>query len=522
MPGKKTIFHRFVLICFGVCCFLPSYSQKSKKKDRMDTVYVRTGQYVILPDTDFLAISDTFLIANGRKKVKIKENPYAKSEAFYDSLKSRSYQNKVSRELYGLLFRNKATTVSDSTNVIKSARVFRPFEGNRINRIIFVNVDILEGSVYDTTLVAETGLGRFLNRTHITTKDQVIIHNLLFDIGDLVDPYILADNERILRVLPFIDDALIEIIPDLNNEDQVDVIVITQDLMAWGIDGSISSLSDWRLALYNQNFLGRGSELYMGYQHRGDQTPQDGYLVRLRQPNLWGSFIRGEIKYQNDFKENSVIVDLRRDFVTPEIKYAGGLIFGDQQGYVDGRVANDTLNKQEAQVEFRKGFYDFWIGRSFQVNRKNERQNFVISARVLNEDYSDRPPTDENMNLKFQDKLAVFGNLAYTQRNFLKSNYIFNFGRTEDIPVGYAFTLDYGYEFGEFVNRPYLGGRNGIRWLLQLARIYCGKSGLWRILPSGWNGTKSIKIDRPVFYTSYKNRQNPFASVPHFQLHQWV
>ena len=430
-----------------------------KKKNQVDTVYARAGQYVIMADTDFIALKDTIFLSSSNNRVKVKNNPYAKSDAFYDSLKVKSYRSKVTQQLYGLLIRNQSTTVSDSINVIESVKVFEPFEGDTIRHILLKRVDILEGSVYDTTIVIETGLGKALNKIHSNTREKIILQNLLFDVGEKVDPYQLADNERILRRIPFIDDALIEVIPPLNDEGYVDVMVITQDLFSWGLDGSLSSLTDWRIALFNRNIFGRGDELLFQYRMDDKEDPESGGLARLRINNLYGSFINAQVKYQNDFEEESFTFDFTRDFLTPETKYAGGLNFGDLRSYVDGRTAFDTVSIRDKKLPFSKTFYDFWIGRSFQINKNNERQTLILTARLLRENYSERPPIDENTNLAFQDKYLFMTGISFNKRNYYKSNMIFNFGRTEDIPIGYIFGATLGYEQGEFKDRPYVGTR---------------------------------------------------------------
>ncbi len=46
-----------------------------------------------------------------------------------------------------------------------------------------------------------------LNKTHVNTNERIIRKNLLFSAGDTISPLTLSDNERILRDLPFINDA---------------------------------------------------------------------------------------------------------------------------------------------------------------------------------------------------------------------------------------------------------------------------------------------------------------------------
>jgi hypothetical protein len=51
----------------------------------------------------------------------------------------------------------------------------------------------------------------------------------------------------------------------------------------------------------------------------------------------------------------------------------------------------------------------------------------------------------------------ILASLSYTLQSFFKSNFIYNFGRTEDIPVGSEVQITLGFENNEFLNRRYAG-----------------------------------------------------------------
>ena len=67
------------------------------------------------------------------------------------------------------------------------------------------------GSIFD--LETNAKLRRFpystINALHIRTREDVIRRELLFKVGDRLDPFLIAETERNLRALPFIRAARI-------------------------------------------------------------------------------------------------------------------------------------------------------------------------------------------------------------------------------------------------------------------------------------------------------------------------
>ena len=56
----------------------------------------------------------------------------------------------------------------------------------------------------------------FANRLHITTREEVVRQELLFDSGDPYDQEVVAETERNLRALPFLRDAEVKILESDN------------------------------------------------------------------------------------------------------------------------------------------------------------------------------------------------------------------------------------------------------------------------------------------------------------------
>jgi len=428
-------------------------------KTLADTVPVQAGELIIFPDTVFIPSNDTVIIVPANVKVRIRENPYAQSNRFYDSLASRSYKNVITRNLHRLLTRRGGTELSDSINLLRAEAPFEPFQNYRIRAINIREVEVLSGSVLDTAVVAESGLSRAADRFHANTKTKIIRRSLLFKPGDRVKAYNLADNERILRELPFIRDSRILLLPSLEIDSVLDVYVITQDRLSLLVDGSFKGFDEFSLELGERSILGTGNQISLEYFYDEQESPQSGYALRFRDNNIRGTFISNDILVTNTWEQQGYQVSFNRNFITPETKWAGGVSFGDLEEIQVENKLIDQNAKEEIRTPFTRNFQDLWLGRSFGLDQEHPRNNISLASRVSREEFTARPLVDEDSNQFFHNRVLLINELGFTKRKFLKSSLILAFGITEDIPRGFRFGLLGGYEYGEFENRPYWGLR---------------------------------------------------------------
>ena len=431
----------------------------SKPKDVYDTIPVEAGKLVLFPDTLFIPDQDTVFIVPARTRVKVKDNPAIQSESFYDSLESRSDKTLITRKLHSLLFRSSAVEISDSTRLIRSEAPFEPYQGYRIADIRISNAEFLGGNISDTTTVAKSMAAKAINALHASTNEAIVLRNLFVGIGDEVDPYQLADNERILRDLPYIRDARIILVPASDEEKEVDLYIVTQDRLSLFIDGDFDGFDDFTLEVGSRNILGTGNEFSMAYQYAQDESPQSGYELKLIDFNIRGSFIRSELTYSHLWDRKGYEVSFQREFLTPLMKWGGGFDFGNlEQIYMVDEIADTIIVETDSlRIPYKRNFQDFWLGRSFVLGSTSDRMNLTLSSRITREDFSDRPFVAPDSNYFFHHGVLWLNQVELTKRKFLKSNMIQAFGITEDIPIGYQFRLMGGYEFGEFHDRPYLG-----------------------------------------------------------------
>lgn len=436
-----------ILLCVIILlliCALPGLGQKQAKKK----VTVKKGQQVVLKDTIFITRKDTtfYLTHDEAGKMKVKENPYAKSDRFYDSLEDKASDKKLTNEVFDFIVKKRGRKQKLVSAIIKSEEIFKPYTGYSINSIVFKSVDLLEGSVIDTLQKSSTRFGKFVNKIHTDTRAKIISQNLLFEVGDAVDPYQLADNERVLRQFKTLRDARIYLKRNRKKRNTVDVIVVTQDVASIGVSGDFSSFDQYRLDVYDINILGYARQLQLSYYRSSEDHPKNGYEITLREPNFRSTFIQGELQYTDNYLRQRTSISLGRDFFTPDIKYAGGVsAYRTRENFYFEDF--DTL-----ALPYTENNVDVWAGRSFQFKK---RVNLIFSGRANTRNFISRPFVSNDSNSFFFDRTLVLGSVTLIKRNFLKSYRIRGFGKTEDIPTGGALSFVFGNEFNEFTDRPY-------------------------------------------------------------------
>jgi hypothetical protein len=409
-------------------------------------IAVKKGMQVSMKDTLFITKKDTVLQLSEKESanIKIVKDPHKKSSAFYKKLERKSSKSKITEGLFDLIVTDNKKP--DRTEFQKSEDPFKKYQGYIIGSIVHRSVNILEGSVTDTLQVATSKLGIFINRVHRDTRSFIIAKNLTIDVGEEVNPYKLADNERLLRQLVVIKDARIYLKPSSKLPNTVDVIVVTQDVGSLGVRGGYSSPHNFYFGVYDINILGYAKQLQLSYFWNSKESPNNGYGIILREPNILKSYLQGEVEYQNNYLRNQVRLNVGRDFFTPDIKYAGGIeLYRTKENYLFEDY--DTL-----KVQYSENYSDLWAGRSFQLK---SRLNLIFSTRLNTRHFIDRPFVEIDSNAYFHNKTIGFTSITLTKRNFMTGNRIRGFGKTEDIPIGASATILVGKQFDEFQDRKY-------------------------------------------------------------------
>jgi hypothetical protein len=435
----------------------------------LDTLFVPKFSVLSLPDTTIFFENDTILYLPKTHNYDLATKQLQKSKAFYDSLKRKATLSKIAKRIHGWIIKEyKPPVPLDSLyagRVISAQTPFIPFECMIIRNIRFKKVPVFAGSVYDTLKNAKNTFDKWGNSIHINTLDRVLRRNLILKVGDEVYPAQVADAERILRNLPNIRDARIVFNRLENDEEGVEMVVITQDVLSWGAELSARGTQGFTASIFDRNIMGSGNEFLVGWVYHTTRLPHSGYKAEYFMQNIDGSFISAKASYQDSYLLKGWQLNVDRDFIIPQIKYGGGAIVSHQTEFQEIEIKRDSIEVMPIQLFLQ----DYWLAKSWLLGKKdeffnllNKRKNIVFALRYEQANFDERPFVSIDSNYRFHDRHLFLGSLTYSLRYYRKSNLIFGFGRTEDIPMGFLGTIMIGKEWKEFFQRPYFAA--SLRW----------------------------------------------------------
>lgn len=386
----------------------------------------------------------------------------ARTQQFYEKLKNTFYKTRVTRTIFDMLFvspQNGTPPAISQEN--KSIKRYRPFQEKTIGNVTIRKLPPFGPTVTDTSTTASNWYKKAGNKLHFPTRDWVLEKNLLFETGSQVNPYQLADSERLLRELPFIRDARIYLQERSESSDTVDVIVLTQDVIPYTLGGSYRSIDNFSAIISNNNLGGVGHELRNEIIYQKAQNPGVGYRGVYSVPNIGGSFVNGFIEYAYTDFHKTTGASLQRDFYTPNVQWAGGvrLESTELKRYLLYReLQYDSLYNYQFQHS------NIWAARAFRLQKSHaggldyQRSRLVVAARFSNTDYHKRPETTApDRQYFFHDQRLYLASVGWSRRQYFRDQYIYGFGRTEDVPFGSLVNFTFGRENGEFFDRNYAG-----------------------------------------------------------------
>ncbi len=366
---------------------------------------------------------------------------------------------------YALKFikKKKTDTTTQAPLTTKSEQAFLPYEG-KIIRHILLNEYGFEKTFTDTAKHINYFGTRILNKLHTNTKPWVLRNALFIKEGTPLAAYRLADNERYLRTLNYIQDARIIVKPIADEPDSVDVYVITKDFFT--LDASLSSLSasKFKASVADKDVGGLGQSVQLSTLLTKDRNPAFGFGLMYTKYNISHTFIdvsagysniNQDITYRSD-DEHGGFISLQRNLVSQYSHFAGGFTIGEYKSINHYEKADYLF------YDYKYSVIDGWIGYNLGVKKfiKNDtkRDKQFISLRYYNEDFQQTPQQVKGLlNFRYNSKEAILAQFTFFKQEYYKANYIYGFGVTEDIPYGYNIAFTSGFYKQAFLSRPYAG-----------------------------------------------------------------
>ena len=379
-------------------------------------------------------------------------NDMPEEEIVEDKLYLRQ-ETRFSKGIYQLLFReptgSQLRIKTPASNHDLASR-----DGLIIRNIEFRKMDIFAPSVLDTLHEPASKVEKMLNAMHNDTRPKLLRRHLLIKQGDQLDVFRVMDNERIIRDLPYINDARFLARPIPGNPDSVDMLVLTQDVFPFGFDALISRSNAGSVSIWNSNLFGYGHQAIITLFWDGDQKPALGYGLSYGVENIAGSFVSAKLEYIDRWNQNSILFNVLRDFRSTSFKNAGGILFENTEILKDIELIDTVM----PQIRLKYTNTDLWAGRMIKFRNNASRMSsglFVTGRFNLYKNHSG-PQTSENYLYPYQDKTLLLFAGGYSGRSYKKDNLIYTFGRTEDVPIGKFFEITTGVEMGQYTTRYYL------------------------------------------------------------------
>lgn len=342
---------------------------------------------------------------------------------------------------------------------------YKRYSGRVIRHVIVQELDF-GTSINDTNRTIKNRLTHLANSVHRKTRSFVITNNLFFQQNDLLQPFLVADNERYLRSLPYFQDARINVKPVNGKKDSVDIIITTKDII--GLGASVSSLQ-FNLAnvqFKEDNLRGWGDRVSISAlydQHR------DGHLglgFEYIKRNLGGTFIDLDVGHNNFYgsingppQENTSFLYLTKPLANNYMKWTYSL----QLSNHNTKNLYDTDSIYIHNDHYQYYNIDSWVG--YNVNAQglsrqyeNQRLRGLIGLRLLRQEFQAIPLKYSNSFFwQYANICGVLGSFSVFRQDFYKTHYIYGFGTTEDVPTGVDVSVTGGFIDKQTRQRPYFG-----------------------------------------------------------------
>lgn len=422
----------------------------SQNKAAGDTIIrILPGTLIHIRDSMSFFTRDTLLrIPNTLVRSRIRTTD--RNIIFFDSLKARASKNYFMRKLYDLVVIS-PDTINDKFNITSDAD-YTSFSGRKIRNIQIRRLNVFGVDIDNPAVKKKSRLDNLLNNTHVNTNEKIIRKNLLFSTGDTVSPLTLSDNERLLRQLPYIDDARIIVVPVSDTE--ADIVVLTKDVYSLGADYTYQGLKAGNISVFDKNILGTGHELGIDIPFNSKLPESPGFGFHYTVDNIAKSFLNLNTYYLTGLGSTTYGFDITRKLVSSTTKYAGGVSI--RQMYTSEDL--DTLTSPQP---LRYNFQDYWVSRSFLINRESVSR-IITGIRYTNNNVFNHPFILPDSYYNIQKYRIFLASLAFSVQKYYKTSLLYNYGRTEDVPYGALIKLTGGREFNEFKTRTYLGGEVSI------------------------------------------------------------
>ena len=401
----------------------------------------------------------------------ISEQVYAQDDIYIHSLRDSTFLLKSKKGIFKKLgdaiwIDAPQFNMQNNSGVIKNESPFTKYKGKIINQIQ-VNSVSYEIPFNDTMPSSKKIIRAVEEALYNSTTNKTMLKNLFFNTGDTLYPYLIADNEKFLRELAFIQDARIVASIDPADSNGVIMNIEWKDIFPFGGSGNIGSIESFNAEINHNNIFGLGDKIQINALYDLDRRPLAATGFEYIKRNFMGSFLNltfGIDKIKPAFnsgrrEEYARYIKGDLPLVSPYHSFTGGFEFGK---YASSNTYNTRFPYQH-MYKYAYGMMDGWMGINIGAGLRvkdnlQTRLRKFISYRAMSKRFSEIPYTANiKYNIHYSNIDAGLVAFNIFKQEYYHTSYIYGFGRNEDVPEGYSFSVVSGLTQRNTKTRPYLG-----------------------------------------------------------------
>lgn len=412
---------------------------------------IKGDRFLYVEDDIYYIPNDTIIFLPDTMDVIVKHHSMEKTEEFYQNIKNKMSDRKVSKMVYKFIFKSPNRNRPHHEDL--SELRFIHYDQDNIERLTYKRLAIFGSKMSDTSYLKVDKYTNVLNKIHFGTRHYIIRKNMMFRKGHNIKASDLVESERLIRRLPYVKDARI-MVEQASNNKNAHVAVVTKDVFPYSAEINPRNDNNALFGISHINVGGIGHELEYNYIEDND------YELFYRIQSVFGSYIDIELDQADHFRKKGQGVVINRNFVTRETQYAGGIQFSD---FRFGEYNYDPITDLTSEFFYHRHQQDIWLGRAFKTNLSanwfgfGDNTYMVASGRIDHQNFYDKPIVPQDSNYRYHDRTNYLVGLGISTREYFKDKFISNYGRTEDIPTGSVISLVTGFQKREFQDRVYIG-----------------------------------------------------------------
>ncbi len=302
------------------------------------------------------------------------------------------------------------------------------------------SVRIIRRPIFDTSDPDQNNtLYRTLNTLNTPTWESALRSQLVFEEGDVFDPGLISESERLLRQRDYLTAAWVGVTRVCGNE--VEVSVLTRDTWtlfpSFGVSRS-GGENTTNVGLSDPNFIGSGKNVGISYAKDPDRSEASLFFD---DPNVFGSHWQAGFSLDERSDGRGRSAYLERPFYSELTNWRFGL-----SGVDDVREESRYVGA-EAIADYRRSQEHFSIDGGWRLAERDDRQLRLLAGYRYDSLDFDRLPNEPALDLLPEDRALSYPWIGfdYRQNRFREMTNLTRLQRVEDVRDGFVWRTELGY-----------------------------------------------------------------------------